>query len=146
MTTANVGFELVRRMIDETPLDDLTDAAAAHEGGVDGVLDAVFEVYRSSFSPERAEDANESFIFDITVPDGARPYFLAVHDGTCEVGRGTVDSPSATIRLGLADFLQMSLGKTNGGVLAMSGRLEVSGDVFAAISFGEWFTPPWDEE
>jgi len=146
MTTANVGFEVVRRMIDETPLDQLTATAAAQDGGMDGVLDAVFEVYRTSFSPERAEDANESFVFDITTPDGARPYFLSVHDGQCEVGRGTLGDPSATIKLDFGDFLQMSLGKTNGGVLAMSGRLEVSGDVFAAISFGEWFTPPWDEE
>jgi SCP-2 sterol transfer family len=146
MTAVNVGFEPVKKMVDETPLNELEAVASAQEGGVDGVLDAVFEVYRSSFDPERAYDTDETFLFEIALPDGVKHYFLSVHDQTCRVGRGGVEDPSATIKLGLADFLQMSLGKTNGGVLAMSGRLEVSGDVFAAISFGEWFNPPWDEE
>lgn len=146
MTGLDLTSDRLRRLVDETPTDQLAALAAEQDGGTDGVLDLVFEVYRMSFLPERAADARADFLFEISCVDGTRPYFLSVADATCRVGRGAVAEPTATIALELADFLQMSYGKTNGGVLAMSGRLEVSGDVFAAISFGEWFEPPWDEE
>jgi putative sterol carrier protein len=146
MTVLDTRFEKLRSLCDQVPLDDLAQAVACDEGGVDEALEVVFDVYKSSFDPQNAEGVRADFLFEIETPEGTKPYSLSIQEATCAVAPVKIDDPTATIRVGLADFLHMSLGKTNGAVLAMAGRLEVGGDVIAAISFGEWFNPPWDQE
>lgn len=144
MTDLDTGFDQYKKLVEETPPDDLAAALAARPGGVDGTLDEVFDLYQQSFEPANAEGAAGTFQFDITNDDRTRPYFVAVADGACRTGRGAVEDATATIRLSLVDFLHMTLGATSGAVLAMGGRLEVEGDVFASMTFSEWFSPPWD--
>jgi hypothetical protein len=146
MTALDTRFEQIKRLVEETPRERLEAVASEQDGGIDGVLEGLFQVYQDSFDPERAGNSEAEFLFEIETPEGLKPYALTVAKGVCKVRPGTLDAPTASIKLGLADFLQMSLGRTSGGVLAMAGRLQVEGDVFAAISFGDWFVPPWDEE
>jgi putative sterol carrier protein len=59
-----------------------------------------------------------------------------------DLAAGPVDDSTCTIRLDLADFLRMSTCETNGAMLAMSGKLEVAGDLIASMDLADWFVLP----
>lgn len=146
MTDLKVDFGTIKELIDTRAPEDVPDAVARQYGGVDAALDHVFDMYRQSFAPERAAGAGGRFQFDVLTSEGERVYVLTIQDGKCEVGRGPDADPTVTIRLGLADFLRMSTGNTNGAMLAMSGKLEVTGDLMASMNLADWFVMPDDGE
>lgn len=144
MTDLKIGYRTIKELIDTTAPDNVPDAVARQYGGVEAALDHVFDLYRQSFAPERAGGAGGRFQFDVVTPEGEQVYVLTIQDGKCEVGRDSDADPTVTIRLGLADFLRMSTGNTNGAMLAMSGKLEVTGDMMASMNLADWFVMPDD--
>jgi putative sterol carrier protein len=142
MTELATDFSRMKNLVEDNQPDELPAVVAAEYGGYTAVADAMFDLYQRAFDPERAGDAAGEFQFTLITPDGDLAYLLSVADGACAVRPGTAQDPTVGIRLTLADFLRMSCGETNGAMLAMSGKLEVTGDVLASMNLSDWFVMP----
>src|SRR5919199_6528705 len=90
------------------PADELVAEIQAADGGVDKVLGQVFAGMTSAFKPERAAGKEAVVQYEVTAPDGPHPWWMRVADGTCTIKPGTVSSPTATMRIGMADFLRLA--------------------------------------
>ncbi len=142
MSELAVDFDKMKSLVESTDPDELPAVVAAEYGGYRAVADTMFDLYRRAFDPERAGKSSGDFQFTLITPEGDLSYLLSVANGACSVRAGTADEPTVAIRLTLADFLRMSCGETNGAMLAMTGRLEVTGDVLASMSLSDWFVMP----
>lgn len=146
MTDLKADYGTVKELVDSTAPEDIPGAVTRHYGGVDAALDHVFDLYRRSFAPEQADGAAGKFQFNVITPDGERVYVLTIRDGTCEVAKGPDAEPTCAIRLEMTDFLRMTTNNTNGAMLAMSGKLEVTGDIMASMNLASWFIEPYGQE
>jgi putative sterol carrier protein len=141
-TATEAAYRKIKQIVDETEPDELPATVAAEYGGYDGAAGHLFELYQQMFDPERADGESAMFQFTLTTPEGEKTYLLTVEGGACRVDAKPGDDPTVVIKLSLADFLRMSCGQTNGAMLAMTGGLEVEGDVMAAMSLADWFVTP----
>ncbi|MCW6009969.1 SCP2 sterol-binding domain-containing protein [Micromonospora sp. CPCC 205371] len=138
-SVVNERFEQIRKTVDSTPAKKLTETLIGQGLTSAEILEAMFAMYRESFSAERARGEHGKFEFCISTPDGPISYALTVDDGTCAIGPGTSPDATSVISMSLSDFLRLSLGKANGAMLAMTGRIKVKGDTVAAMSIRDWF-------
>lgn len=136
------SYQSLRELVGGTQPEALADTAIARFGGLDPTLDHVFDLYRQTFDPTRAAGESGTFRFDVSAGEEARSYLLTVEAGTCSVTRTSNAAATVTIAVSLGDFLRMSVGETNGAVLAMSGRLTMTGDLVAAMNLADWFVAP----
>lgn len=84
-------------------------------------------------------------------PLGVRHWYIVVDSdpGTC-TATTSVDRPAdATIGVDLGDLVALAVGELKGTDAFVNGRLKISGDVFFAMNWIEWFgsrsTPPKDD-
>ncbi|MGI5351670.1 SCP2 sterol-binding domain-containing protein [Streptomyces sp. CA-250714] len=114
---------------------------------VEALLDLVFEWFRARFSPERAALASGVFHYEIDTPLGVRHRYVAVAQGACTTSStpestlgGALDgAPDATIGVALPDLVALAVGELKGTDAFVGGRLKISGDVFFAMNWIEWF-------
>ncbi|NUK06621.1 SCP2 sterol-binding domain-containing protein [Streptomyces lunaelactis] len=136
-------------------LRHLAEAGAAARGSrspdddVDRLLGLVFEWFRSCFSPERACGRSGTFEYAVNTPLGVRHRYIVVEGGSC-VAVTAVDRPAdAVIGVDIDDLLALAIGELKGTDAFVNGRLKISGDVFFAMNWIEWFgsrsTPPADD-
>ena len=142
MTETAAAFAKIKQIVDDTDPDELPAVVAAQYGGYNGAASHLFDLYQQMFDPERADGESAKFQFMLSTPEGEKTYLITVDDGKCTVDARPGDDPTVVIKLSLADFLRMSCGQTNGAMLAMTGNLEVEGDVMAAMSLADWFVTP----
>lgn len=143
MSEINAGdFTQLNEAVDKYDNDGLVAAIQGQPGGVDGVLDQVFQGMADSFVPEKAGGQSATIQYDVAAPDGTRIYAVKVADGACSWSRGAAEQPRVTLRLGLADFLRLITGRLNGMQAFMTGKLKVSGDLFFAQTMQTWFSRP----
>jgi putative sterol carrier protein len=135
-------FSALSAAVEQKSNEELVTAIQQQEGGVDGVLDKVFAGMAGSFNPAKAAGQQATVQYEIGAPDGTHEYAMRIADGRCEVERGKAESPRVTLRIGLADFLNLITGKANGMQLFMTGKLKVSGDLFFAQTYQGWFDRP----
>lgn len=133
------GYEEIAKLIDTAAPEELPGLLQEREGGIDGALETVFEMYERSFIPERAESVRADVQFDLDTPDGTKSYVMSVADGVCRVIPGPAEEATATLALDMTDFLHMTTGRSNGAILAMTGRIRVGGDMMTAMALKEWF-------
>ena len=127
----------------DRPAEQLASEIQAQPGGVEGVLDKVFQGMCESFVPQKAAGQQAVVQYEITAPDGTpHQYVTRVADGACSWERGSDSSPRVTIKIGLLDFLKLIVGKLNGMQAFMTGKLKVSGDLFFAQTYQNWFEQP----
>jgi putative sterol carrier protein len=118
-------FASLKAAVEARSNEELVSDIQQQEGGVDGVLEKVFDGMSGSFSP-----------------DGSHEYAMRIADGRCEIDKGRAESPRVSLRIGLADFLRLITGAANGMQLFMTGKLKVSGDLFFAQTYQSWFDRP----
>ena len=135
-------FASLKAAVEARSNEELVTDIQQQEGGVDGVLEKVFDGMAGSFSPEKAAGQQAVVQYEITAPDGSHEYAMRIADGRCEIDKGRAESPRVTIRMALADFLGLITGKLNGMQLFMTGKLKVSGDLFFAQTYQSWFDRP----
>ncbi|MGG1573890.1 SCP2 sterol-binding domain-containing protein [Fictibacillus sp. NRS-1165] len=82
-------------------------------------------------NPEPIKEMNVIYQYDITDEDYSFQLHLA--DGTAKVSEGSPDKADCTIQMSFPDFKKMLLGKLNGTVAFMSGKLKIRGDIGKAI-------------
>jgi putative sterol carrier protein len=135
-------YSSLKGVVEEKSNEELVSAIQEQEGGVDGVLDKVFNGMSESFNPEKAAGQQAVVQYEISAPDGVHEYGMRIADGHCEIDRGRAESPRVTIRIALGDFLRLITGGANGMQLFMTGKLKVSGDLFFAQTYQSWFDRP----
>jgi putative sterol carrier protein len=122
--------------------EDIEAYATAFDGGVPGLLDLVFGNLPGAFLPDRAGGKPASFQFVIAGPAETYEYFVDVHDGRCETGRGRVADPGVTMRMDLPVFLRVLTGVIHPVRALMTRKIGVSGDMMTATKFESWFQRP----
>jgi putative sterol carrier protein len=82
--------------------------------------------------PEPIQGFNASCQFDITEEEEGS-YQLQFQDGQATVQEGTKTSADCTLTMSLANFRQFLLGKLNGTMAFMTGKLKIKGDIGKAM-------------
>ncbi|WP_462408735.1 SCP2 sterol-binding domain-containing protein [Neobacillus sp. Marseille-QA0830] len=78
------------------------------------------------------EGFTASYLFDITGDDGGQ-YQLRFQDGKASVEAGADTPADCTLSMSLASFHDFMLGKLNGTVAFMTGKLKIKGDIGKAL-------------
>jgi putative sterol carrier protein len=76
--------------------------------------------------------------FDLSGTQGGQ-YYMQISDSTCRVTRGSHPEPHVTLSLSGEDCVRVLSGQVKGAVVAMSGRLRISGDMGLALQLGSLF-------
>ncbi|WP_207789040.1 SCP2 sterol-binding domain-containing protein [Neobacillus terrae] len=83
-------------------------------------------------NPGPIEGLNAIYQYDITDEDET-VYQMKFNEGKASVSKGANEQADCTLRLSLEDFRKLLLGKLNGTVAFMSGKLKIKGDIGKAI-------------
>ena len=62
--------------------------------------------------------------------------------GKAEVTKGTASAPNMTLSMSAQDYVDMIMGKLNGQMAFMSGKLKISGDMGLAMKMQSLFKRP----
>lgn len=87
---------------------------------------------------EAAEDLDAVYQFDLSGPQGGQ-YLLRIQNGTCTVEEGTHVDPHVTLSMAGEDCIKVLNGQLSGHSIAMSGRLQISGDIGLAMQLKSLF-------
>jgi putative sterol carrier protein len=136
------SYDQLVASVNAKPADELVADIQAAPGGVDAVLAQVFAGMAGVFVPERAAGQEATVQYEVSAPDGPHPYRMRVAGGTCTVEPGTAESPRATLRIGMADFLRLVTGSLNPMQAVMTGKLKIAGDMFFLQTMQGWFDRP----
>lgn len=98
----------------------------------------VFEKLHELFQASEASDENAVFQFDIS-GDGGGQWSVIVDQGRCEVVRGPHSSPTVTFTMATEDHVALANGALNPQMAFVMGKIKVSGDLSAAMRFGQLF-------
>lgn len=97
-----------------------------------------FEGMSEKFNADAAAGLNAVFQYCLE-GDGGGEWNCTIADGALTVSPGTHDSPSVTLTMAAADFLDLVNGKLNGQMAFMSGKLKIAGDMSLAMKLGSIF-------
>lgn len=101
----------------------------------------IFDEMPKNFNAEAAKGMNAVIQFKLSGDNGGT-WHAIIKDGTCEVKQGEADSPNMTLSMDAKDYVDMSLGKLNGQMAFMSGKLKISGDMGLAMKMQNLFRRP----
>jgi len=85
-----------------------------------------------------AEDLDAVYQFDLRGDQGGQ-YHLLVQNGTCLVKEGVHADPHVTLSMTGEDCIKVLNGQLSGMTMAMSGRLQVTGDIGLAMQLKSLF-------
>ncbi len=102
---------------------------AGEDAGAGGVTVAeVFARMPEAFHPEKAAGVDVVFQYSIS-GQGGGDWHAVIKDEKCEVAEGKHASPTTTIKMEAADFLDMITGKLNAMQAYTKGQLKIEGDL-----------------
>jgi putative sterol carrier protein len=114
----------------------------ADQVNVDQVTpDQLFEQLPDYFQADKAGATTAVIQFDLT-GEQAGKYWLKVHDGTAETGKGEVESPNLTLTADARDWINISFGQLDPTAAFMQGKLKIKGDMGLALKFQTLFKRP----
>jgi len=91
--------------------------------------------------PAKAGSTSATIQFDIS-GDNAGKYWVRIHDGSAEAGKGEAENPSLTLMAESGDFVKIMLGQIDGTAAFMQGKLKIKGDMGLAIKMQSLFKRP----
>lgn len=97
-----------------------------------------FSTLAGKLDPEAAEGLDAVYQFDLHGAEGGQ-YKLQIRDGACQVSEGTHPDPHVTLAMSGEDCLRVLNGQVSGTMVAMSGRLRISGDMGLALQLASLF-------
>jgi putative sterol carrier protein len=97
-------------------------------------LQPIFDSMTERFQADKAGDLDMTIQFDLA-GDGGGQWYASIGDGAMTVNKGTVEAPSATLKMEADDFAKMSNGDLNPMMAFMSGKIKVDGDLNSVMKF-----------
>jgi putative sterol carrier protein len=114
----------------------------AQEMSADQVTpDVVIEQMPQHLDAAKAGATNATVQFDLSGDNGGK-WWLKIHDGTAESGKGEVENPNLTLLAAADDYVKIALGQMDGTAAFMQGKLKIKGDMGLAIKFQSLFKRP----
>jgi putative sterol carrier protein len=98
----------------------------------------LFDSLPSKFDKGAAEDLDAVYQFNLTGAQSGQ-YHVIVKDGACAVKEGVYADPQVTLSLGGDDCIRLLNGQLSGFSIAMSGRLQIEGDISLAMQLKSLF-------
>lgn len=98
----------------------------------------VFEEMTKHFNAGAAGSLNAAYQFNISGPDGGI-WAFKIANGTCELVKGGVPTPSVEIALADKDWMAIREGKLNSQMAFMQGKLKIKGDMNLAMKLQSIF-------
>ena len=98
----------------------------------------VFDSLPSKLDKDAAEDLDAVYQFDLRGNQGGQ-YHLLVQNGTCVVKDGTHADPHVILSKTGEDCIGILNGQVSGMTMAISGRLQVTGDIGLAMQLKSLF-------
>jgi len=97
-----------------------------------------FQSLPGKLDRKAAEDLDAVYQFDLSGPQGGQ-YLLRIQDGICTIEEGTHTDPHVTLTMASEDCIKVLNGELSGPAIAMSGRLQISGDIGLAMQLKSLF-------
>jgi putative sterol carrier protein len=101
-------------------------------------LKEVLDALPSKLDQDAAEDLDAVYQFDLQGNQGGQ-YYLLVQNGTCVVKDGIHADPHVTLSMAGEDCIKVLNGQLSGMTMAMSGRLQIAGDIGLAMQLKSLF-------
>ena len=96
----------------------------------------IIEQMKTRFNADAASGMDN--VFQFSIEDGDN-YYIAIKDGSFELGQGDHDDPSVTLILNSETLVNIMTGETDGMQAFMAGQLRAEGDMMLATKLGELF-------
>ena len=109
-----------------------------------GTAEAVKEIFNQmavNLNVDAAKGMDSVIQFNLS-GDGGGNYHVIIKDGACTVAEGSHASPKMTMTMAAQDYVDMILGKLNGQMAFMSGKLKIAGDMGLAMKMQSLFKRP----
>ena len=103
--------------------------------------DMVIERMPEALIPEKAGSTNATIQFDLSGDQGGK-WWVKIHDGKAESGKGETDNPTLTLIADAKDYVKISLGQLDGTAAFMQGKLKIKGDMGLASKMPTMFRRP----
>jgi putative sterol carrier protein len=98
----------------------------------------IFREMPNRFNPDAAKGMNAVIQFNLTGDDGGQ-WHAVIKDGTIQVNEGQHASPNMTLTMAAKDYIDLTLGKLNGQMAFMQGKLKIAGDMGLAMKMQSLF-------
>jgi len=104
-----------------------------------------FETQHTRFLPEKAEGVDASVSYTIE-GEGGGEWSLTVKNGQCEIRQGANPSAKTHAKMSSKTYLQLAMGKLDGRVGFMLGKIKIKGDKASVATVRECFRVASKEE
>ena len=101
----------------------------------------IFNEMPKNLNADAAKGMNSVIQFNLSGDNGGQ-WYTTIKDGKAEVQKGTASSPNMTLAMSAQDYVDMIMGKLNGQMAFMSGKLKISGDMGLAMKMQSLFKRP----
>jgi putative sterol carrier protein len=101
----------------------------------------IFAEMPANLNADAAKGMSSTIQFNLAGDNGGQ-WYVAIKDGKAEVTEGTAPSPNMTLSMTAQDYVDMIMGKLNGQMAFMSGKLKISGDMGLAMKMQNLFKRP----
>jgi len=102
----------------------------------------IIEALPKYLIPEKAGATKATIQFDLS-GDGGGKWWMKIHDGAAETGKGDAPEPANLTMLASADdWVKIATGKLDGTAAFMQGKLKIKGDMGLAIKYQSLFKRP----
>jgi putative sterol carrier protein len=101
----------------------------------------IFSQMSANLNADAAKGMNSTIQFNLSGDNGGQ-WYVTIKDGKADVAEGTASSPNMTLSMTSQDYVDMILGKLNGQMAFMSGKLKISGDMGLAMKMQNLFKRP----
>ena len=101
----------------------------------------IFNEMPKNLNADAAKGMNSVIQFNLSGDNGGQ-WYTTIKDGKAEVAQGTAPAPNMTLSMSSSDYVDMIMGKLNGQMAFMSGKLKISGDMGLAMKMQNLFKRP----
>jgi len=118
--------DVIREVIEGKPDEDVMQLVQ-NMGGVDAVIEMVFEGMEDALIPDRAQDAVIGW--ELCEGETEHDITLTVKDQKASYAVRAPSEPRVTLALSFTDFIRLISGDLDGAQAFTSGKLQITGDV-----------------
>ena len=101
----------------------------------------IFKEMPANLNADAAKGMNSTIQFNLSGDNGGQ-WYVSIKEGKAEVTKGTASSPNMSLSMSASDYVDMIVGKLNGQMAFMSGKLKISGDMGLAMKMQSLFKRP----